>query len=63
VSGPVEPLLSEVVLERDGRVLAAYTIGRNVRGDWVLLDQDRPQPWQAGGGAQAGGRDRQPGAR
>ncbi|MBB4960812.1 hypothetical protein FHR38_004545 [Micromonospora polyrhachis] len=45
-------VLSEVVLERDGRVVAAYEVRRDVRGDVVLLDHEmqrdgRPGAWDA----------------
>ena len=54
MTGPVEPMLAEVVLERDGRVVAAYSVRRDVRGDWVLLDQSKPQFRPAGGPANPG---------
>ncbi|MEV4756415.1 hypothetical protein AB0J86_15050 [Micromonospora sp. NPDC049559] len=41
MTGPAEPMLAEVVLERHGRILATYQVRRDVRGDWVLLDQGR----------------------
>ncbi|GAB3152956.1 hypothetical protein GCM10027290_44940 [Micromonospora sonneratiae] len=37
------PVLSEVVMERNGRVLAAYHVHRDVQGDLVLLDQEKPR--------------------
>ncbi|MGW0434141.1 hypothetical protein ACWDV4_16575 [Micromonospora sp. NPDC003197] len=33
-------MLSEVVLERDGQIVAAYAVRRDVRGDVVLLDHE-----------------------
>ncbi|MGI5214500.1 hypothetical protein [Plantactinospora sp. CA-290183] len=40
MSRPVEPMLSEIVLERHGRVLVTYDLSRDPYGGWILVDRD-----------------------